>query len=237
MITTILFDLMGTLVEETERSANLRSETQIKAIHESLTKDGIVVNWDSFRKEYEEARRLQMAASKKSLKEYDMCQRISTVLSVFSHTVPPTSAYVRRALDAYMGMWIDTLTVDEAVYPVLKELKERYKLGMVTNNPYSPGVHRTLDRFNLRPFFATVVVSSDCGWRKPSSYIFEAALHNLSSNPMETIFFGDDCEGDIYGARQVGMRTVYKSMKGDRCEMADFTIESLIELPPIIKRF
>ena len=139
-----------------------------------------------------------------------------------------------------MDLWIGTLTIDETVYPVLKELKESHKVGLVTishQQSYHPRVHRILGRFNLKPFFATVVVSSECGWKKPSPNILEVVLNNLSSLPVETIFVGDDCEGDISGAKQVGMKTVFKRKKGNGCEMADVAIDSMAELPSVARRF
>jgi len=236
MITSVLFDLVDTLVEENEESANLRYRTQVKAIHESLGNDGIVVDWRLFEKEYMEARRRQLAASEESLREYDMAQRVTDVLSLFNHRVPPTSLCIRRALDIYMDLWINTLTVDETTTASLVELAEDYKLGLVTNFAHIPGANRTIDRFGLRPYFQTILISGEFGWKKPSPRIFEAALLNLSSKPEETAFVGDSCEDDIAGAKQVGMRTVFFQRKDAKCSLADLTIKSIVGLSSVVRQ-
>jgi len=235
-VTTVLFDLVDTLVEETEESASLRYQTQVKAIYESLGNDGIVVDWHLFEKEYMEARRRQLAASEETLREYDMAQRVTNVLSLFSISVSPTSACVPKALDIYMDLWINTLTVKETTTASLAELAKNYRLGLVTNFAHIPGANRTIDRFRLRPYFQTILISGEFGWKKPSPRIFEAALHNLSSKPEETVFVGDNCKDDITGAKQMGMRTVFLQRKDAKCSFADITVKSIAELPSVVRQ-
>jgi len=235
MITTVLFDLVDTLVEQTEESTSLRYETQVKAIHESLKDDGILVDWPLFQKEYIETRQRQMAESRETLQEYDMNRRVSEVLSIFGHRIPSSSAPIRKATDVYMDLWIGTLKMDQGVHALLKEFAEVYKLGVVTNFSHVAGANRTIDRFSLRALFQTIVISGEFGWKKPSPRIFESALSNLSSKPEETVFIGDDCEVDITGAKQVGMRTIFIQRKNAKCEKADLTIESIAELSSAIK--
>lgn len=236
MVTTVLFDLVDTLVEENEESANLRNRTQVRAVHDSLVNDGIVVDWRLFEKEYVEARRRQLATSEETLREYDMAQRLTDVLSVFNHRVSPTSICIRRALDIYMDLWINTLSVEETTTASLAELAEDYKLGLVTNFAHIPGANRTVDRFGLRPYFQTILISGEFGWKKPSPRIFEAALRNLSSKAEETVFVGDSCEDDIAGAKQVRMRTVFVQRKDAKCSLADLTIKTIVGLSSVIRQ-
>jgi putative hydrolase of the HAD superfamily len=183
-----------------------------------------------------EIRKRQMVESKETLKEYELNRRVSDVLSTLGHEVPSSSATIRRATDVYMDLWIRTLNMNQIVHTLLKELAGEYKLGLVTNFSHVPGANRTIDRFNLRPYFQTIVISGEFGWKKPSPRIFDAALRNLFSEPGETMFVGDDCEGDIAGAKQAGMRTVLIQRKQEECQVADFTIKSIAELPTTIRR-
>jgi len=165
-----------------------------------------------------------------------MRERVSDTLLRFNHRVPPASDTIRRAVDAYVNLYVNTLTVDREVESSLAELAPEYRLGLVTNFSYPPGAYRTIDRFGLRRFFEAIVVSGELGWRKPSPRIFEAALSRLSSGPGETVFVGDDCEADIAGAREVGMRTIFVQRGPVKCEKADLTIRSIAELPSAIRQ-
>lgn len=239
MIYSVLFDLVGTLVEESSSVLNTKKgyyEIQVKAIHYSLEKDGISVDWSSFMKRYEQVRVKQKASSKQTLREYDMCKRVSDTLRFFNHDVPSTSNIIRRAVDAYMISYINSLQIRHPTYDLLRTLNAKYKLGLVTNFPYSPGAYRVLDQFALRPFFKAVVVSGEVGWKKPSQHIFEIALSKLSFKPEEAIFVGDDYEADIVGAKKAGIKTIFLCKESVDSEKADVTIESLIELPSAVKR-
>ncbi len=66
MITAVLFDLVDTIVEQTEESEILHYETRAKAIHESLRDDGTLIDWPLFEKEYVETRHRQMIESRET---------------------------------------------------------------------------------------------------------------------------------------------------------------------------
>ena len=241
MISAILFDLVGTLIEEaSEVFLNTEQgyyEIQVKAIHQSLEKDGISVDWASFRNRYEKVRNRQRERSKQTFREYDMCKRVSDTLSYFDYEVSPTSNIITKSVDAYMNLYIDILKIKEHTYDVLKTLATRYKLGLVTNFAYSPGAYRVLDHFALKPFFKAIVISGEVGWKKPSRHIFEIALSRLSVKPEEAIFVGDDYEADILGPNKLGMKTIFLCKERNDSETADATIGSLMELPSTINNF
>lgn len=68
MISAILFDLVGTLIEETSDVLNTEQGyygIQVKAIQQSLKNDGISIDWPSFRNKYEQIRNVQIEKSKK----------------------------------------------------------------------------------------------------------------------------------------------------------------------------
>ncbi|MCW4020322.1 MAG: hypothetical protein NWF14_03725, partial [Candidatus Bathyarchaeota archaeon] len=140
MLSAILFDLGGTLIEETSHDLNTAQgyyEIQVKAIHHSLKKDGVSVDWSLFKKHYEEVRVKQIEKSKQTLREYDMRKRVSDTLSLFKHDVPFTSPVVRRAVDAYMNVYVNTLRIQQSTYDILRSLAANYTLGLVTNFAYS----------------------------------------------------------------------------------------------------
>jgi len=239
LISAILFDLIGTLIEEASDVLNTEQgyyEIQVKAIHHSLEKDGISIEWSLFKKQYEQVRARQKERSRQTLREYDMCKRVSDTLIFFNYDVPSTSPMIRRAVDAYMNVYVSTLQIQQFTYDILRTLVSKYTLGLVTNFAYFPGVYRVLDRFALRPYFKAIVASGEVRWKKPSDEIFEIALYRLSVKPEEAIFVGDDYEADIVGAKKIGMKTIFLSKEYTSSEKADATIESLEELLLAIKQ-
>ncbi len=239
MISAILFDLVGTLVEESSSDLNTKNgyyEIQVKAIHCSLEKDNISVDWPLFKKQYEQVRMRQKEKSRQTLKEYDMCKRVSDTLHFFNYELPSTSKVIRRAVDAYMIPYVNSLRIKQSTYNLLRTLATKYNLGLVTNFAYSPGAYRVLERFALRYFFKVIVISGEIGWKKPSKRIFKIALSQLSFKPEEAVLVGDNYEADIVGAKKAGMRTVFLCKEPIDGEKADITIESLTELPLAIEQ-
>ncbi len=239
LLSAVLFDLVGTLIEESSSVLNTADgyyENQVKAIHGSLEEDGISVDWSSFKNRYEQVRIRQKERSRQTLREYDMCERVSDTLSFFNCDVSSASNIIRRAVDAYMIPYIISLRIAQSAYDLLKTLYAEYKLGLVTNFAYPSGAYRILDRFVLRPFFKAIAISGEVGWKKPSQRIFEFAPSRISAKPEEAIFVGDDYEADIAGAKKTGMKTIFLRKESINSGKADATIESLIELPSAIKR-
>jgi putative hydrolase of the HAD superfamily len=60
----------------------------------------------------------------------------------------------------------------------------------------------------LAGYFSPIIISGDYGYRKPDPRLFQAALQALRVSPEEAIFIGNDRLRDVYGARQVGMKTI-----------------------------
>lgn len=239
MLSAILFDLSGTLIEEYSDVLNTKQgyyEILFKAIHSSLEKDGISVDWTLFKDHYEQVRTKQKMISEQTLREYDMCERISDTLHFFNHDLPPTSDIIRRAIDTYMNIYIGFIQTKESAHDILKTMAVKYKLGLVTNFAYYPAVYRILDQFDLRRFFKVVVISGEVGWKKPSLRIFEVALSQLSIKPEEAVFIGDDYEVDIIGAKKVGMKTILLSKEPINNEKADVKIKHLKELSSAIRQ-
>lgn len=238
MLSAILFDLGGTLIEENFDVLNTglkMYEIQVKALHSSLEKDGILIDWNIFKDKYEQLRTIQKASSMQALKEYDMCSRVSDALSLFDYDVPSTSNIISRAIDAYMELYINSLRLKEYTNSLLETMFTKYKLGLVTNFAYYPTIHKILDKFDLKRFFNAIVISGIVGWKKPSLQIFEVALSQLSARPEETVFIGDDYEVDIVGAKNAGMKTILLNKETTDNEKADIKIKHLNELPSVIK--
>jgi putative hydrolase of the HAD superfamily len=94
------------------------------------------------------------------------------------------------------------------VYDVLRQLHVNYKLGIISNFGIPEMIEDLLERFQLKRFLDTVVISAETKIRKPSPEIFKKTLRILKTDPSNAVFVGDRLDMDIKGAKNIGMKTV-----------------------------
>lgn len=117
---------------------------------------------------------------------------------------------------------------------VLKELKKKYKLGLVTNGE-SAGQYLKIKQTKIAQYFDGVIVSGDFGYNKPDPRLFEIAADNLGVSCKECIFVGDLFQTDIIGAHRAGMKPIWLWSHGHRaCSVQVERISSIEELPSLI---
>ena len=103
---------------------------------------------------------------------------------------------------------------DDAV-PLLDHLRQHYLLGLITQG-YRPGQQRKLEALKLTEYFeATVIMGEEQRQQwKPSSHPFERALSALQVPAPESVYIGDNPLKDFFGARQLGMKTIWVRRPG-----------------------
>ncbi len=74
------------------------------------------------------------------------------------------------------------------------------------------GVIEDWERFGLRDAIHGVVSSHTLGWRKPHPAIFERALKIAEARPEEAFHVGDNLVADVWGAKQLGLRAIWRRM-------------------------
>lgn len=94
---------------------------------------------------------------------------------------------------------------------VLRQLKGKFKLAIVTNTSVSreEDIRRALIKLGLAEYFDAIVTSIDVGHEKPDERIFRVALKKLRVKPAEAIMIGNRIKTDILGANKLGIKTVY----------------------------
>ncbi len=89
------------------------------------------------------------------------------------------------------------------VFPVLDQLKGRFKLGSISNGNASAGLTP------LKDYFDGFINAADVMARKPDPRIFEAFCQKLDVEPGQCLYLGDDPHFDVEGARQSGLRAIW----------------------------
>ncbi len=92
------------------------------------------------------------------------------------------------------------------------ELRARgLKIGVLSNTIWPRAWHRGFfERDGVLDLIDGDVYTSEIPWTKPSPLAFRAAMEAVGvEDPGRCVFVGDRLFDDIWGARQVGMRTIH----------------------------
>lgn len=109
--------------------------------------------------------------------------------------------------DLIAGKWQEEIKLDQDAIPVLKELKVRKIIGLVSNFDHPRHVRKYLSEYGLDDLFETIVISGEVGVKKPDPDIFKPALSATGLKPDEVVYVGD-ADVDVEAARAAGMMPV-----------------------------
>jgi glucose-1-phosphatase len=103
------------------------------------------------------------------------------------------------------AIWNTTLTLDNSMIPVLKTLKQRYKLFLLTNlNELDWYAVRQLDLAN---YFDDLFLSFELKMKKPNPQIFQEVV-DLTGIDASNLLFIDDQMKNVTAASQLGMQAI-----------------------------
>ncbi len=160
-----------------------------------------------------------------SLMRRDM---LAALAREFSYPVEPL---VTEGFELFYRLRHEVTYYDD-VFPVLDQLKTRYRLGSISNGNASAGL--TL----LDHYFDYFINAADVMARKPDRRIFDAFCRQMNIQPGQCLYVGDDVEYDVVGARDAGMKTVWVNRESSewpaQFEPADLEINNLHQLVDIL---
>lgn len=225
MIKAVLFDLDDTLVDTTKLAELAR-----KNAVENMVRHGLPVDFNTA---YNELLELINEYGSNFGRHFDyLLRRLD---------LPQNPKWVAAGVIAYHNTKFAYLRSVKNSRRVLLELKrEGYKVAVVTDGDPIKQWEKIL-RLELDEYFDEVFISDYLGVKKPHPKIFLKALKKLDVKPEEAVMVGDRLYSDIYGAKNVGMVTVwfrygkYRDKEMEYVEYADFTIERLEDLLKIIR--
>jgi putative hydrolase of the HAD superfamily len=225
MIKVVFFDLDDTLVD-TSRLAEMARRNAI----ENMVRHGLPVDFDIA---YQELLELISEYGSNFSRHFDyLLRRLD---------LPSNPKWVAAGVIAYHNTKFAYLRTVKGVRRVLLDLQRAgYRLGIITDGDPIKQWEKIL-RLELDAYFDEVFISDYLGVKKPHRKIFEKALKKMGIEPSEAVMVGDRLYSDIYGAKQVGMNTVWfrYGKRADKeleyIDYADFTIENLEEVPRIVR--
>ncbi|MEE8045247.1 MAG: HAD family hydrolase [Dehalococcoidia bacterium] len=135
-------------------------------------------------------------------------------------------------------------TLIEGSLKILEAIRRRgLGVGLVTNTGLTSGTafRYWFEQIGLAGIFHHIAYSNELGIAKPDRLIFDVTLRTLGAPPERALHVGDNLHTDVAGAAAIGMSTVW--VKGDAwpepkmTAKPDFTIETVLELPPVIDQW
>lgn len=131
--------------------------------------------------------------------------------------------------------YMKQIVVNNGAYELLSKLKDiNKKVGVISNCILHEQLYKEVFReVGLDQFVDEYIFSFSLKVRKPRIEIFKTALERLNANPKTSIMIGDGLKADIYGAEQLGMKTIWYNckLKENKTDiMPDFEIQSFKDL-------
>ncbi|MDR0933145.1 MAG: HAD family hydrolase [Victivallales bacterium] len=241
MIKGLLFDINGTLTDILTDETN---NDIYRVVSNFLDYYGVKIPADEFRRLYFELNKQQRKDNREAFPEFDVEEIFKTIIRRYgsdftaklSHeqrkTLPAMAANVFRATSRFK------LQLYPGVLEILATLRKSYRLAAVSDGQ-SLWAYPELHSVGLSGIFDPVIVSSELGYRKPDSRMFELALKELKLAPSEVIFIGNDMYRDVYGASLLKIKTVFfRSNQGEQRKSGaepNYIIYNFSELPEAIR--
>ena len=120
----------------------------------------------------------------------------------------------------------------EGVVELLSELKQKYRLSLITNGLREVQRNR-LTKLSLNHWFDSIVVSDEIGVAKPDPAFFDVVFQSFEHDidKEEVLVIGDNLKADIGGARDFGFKTCWIShnRQADNGIIPDMTIQHISE--------
>lgn len=210
-IKAIAFDLFNTLI--TVESHGL-GEALTRLVR-SLKKSGLELEYEPFKQAHREAAIRFLEQTRKDGTETHNRFWISDALKTLGYDVPPYDPRIATAVDSYFSAFLDLCHLIPGTGEMLQSLKDRYRLGLLSNFTHAPAAKNILEHVELNHSFHVVLISGELGFRKPHPSVFRQLIDGLGVEKNQILYVGDDPESDITGASQAGIQPVWTTYVRD----------------------
>jgi HAD superfamily hydrolase (TIGR01549 family) len=210
----ILFDLFGTLVffdatrlprvrvGEVERPATITSAADLLSrLSPSPTLDELYAALRTVSLEFEEE-------ANRTCRERPSRERFYHALSRLGASGDLVAIAEELSARHMIGL-AQAVVCPEDRRGLLRELRRRYRIALVSNFDHTATAHMILRRDGLAELFDAVVVSDEVGLRKPHRHLFELACERIGLETSACLHVGDSHRADICGATEAGVEAVW----------------------------
>lgn len=219
IIKGLIFDINGTL---TDISTDEGSKDLWRTLSNLLLYQGIILGPDELKELYFVMLKAQRTAGGEEHPEFDAEAVFREIIRLCGtaftqqlsagklNQLPLLLAEVFRAGSLFR------LKRFRGVRDTIRQLHQHYRLAAVSDGQTAYAVPE-LNAVSLLEYFSPVIVSGNSGYRKPDRRLFEQALSAMEMRAENVLFIGNDMHRDVFGAQQLGIKTVFfKSNQGQQ---------------------
>lgn len=241
MIKGLIFDVNGTV---SDILTNEGYDDLYRVMANLLAYQGIALTAGEVRRLYFEINRNQRRSSGEEFPEFDVVALFREIIERYGtddtfampkeklRFLPQFLAEVYRAASRFK------LQLYPDVREVLSSLRGRYRMAALSDGQ-SVWALPELREVGLLEYFECFLISSDLGYRKPDPRMFEKILERMELAASEVLFIGNDMYRDVFGARRLGIKTVFfRSNQGEQRNMGaepDYIIDHFAQLPEAVR--
>ena len=235
MLTTVLFDMGGTLEDIWHNEGTKREALQ--CVWDTLRAHGLEPEVD-----FGQFQELILEGIREYKTWCDLEFREKKPEEIWPEYYLKAFNFNRKALT---NMWECTYFHRElrpGVREMLAGLKARgYRIGVISNNASLYNVFNVLEEYGIREYMEDVEVSSITGYRKPHPEIFRISMKQMQEKPENCVYVGDTLSRDVIGSKEFGFgKAVYiqsflsaqKDVGVVSSIQPDVTIQNMDELVP-----
>jgi HAD superfamily hydrolase (TIGR01549 family) len=234
----VLLDNWNTIVEAPEL---MRPRASLNLFLRVFQENELEYDREQLIAVYREISRRQVReAEEAGWTEIDYPARIRETLTRIGVEDPRRMELTRLAWRSYLIEWPRQTKFYPSTPKVLEQLRQGYRLGLVSNFMDGPTCREVFDRLGYEAFFESLIVSAEHGYQKPSRVLFDLALRELRADPAESVMVGDTYHADVVGAHRAGLRGILIDPSGEQKEVhgdCDAVIKGIAELPQTLLRF
>jgi putative hydrolase of the HAD superfamily len=202
----ILFDLYGTLIDiETDESI----EEIYRVIAHYLTYQGIYLHREEVRDRYYQILTQQKEERREEYPEIEVEAIWDTFLGQEGlDPAPPRRKLAKILAQLYRAISRKRLQLYPDVKRVLDGLRPHYRMALICDAQPCFALPE-MKAVGLDGYFNPIILSGFYGFRKPDRRLVEMSLDIMKLTPPEVICVGNDMYRDIYGVRQMGIKTIF----------------------------
>jgi HAD superfamily hydrolase (TIGR01549 family) len=193
-VSVLAIDLVGTLIYKP-------TPHFYSAAADFLSKQRSQVSLDGFRRTF------RRRYWEHSMGNYETDREFySAVLADLSRAYDPS-------VEVLTDIYIQGSSAFADASPFLETMCQSYRL-VLASNYVGQWARRILESNGWLDDFHECLVSSDCGFKKPSRQFFLELLKLSGASPSEVLMIGDSVVNDVYGARAAGLKSALLDRDG-----------------------